>query len=133
MRRTIEVLVLGVVMVGCAADAEPMTAAVRVVSAAAGAPVDVGDACALEVTPDYRSGVNCRLSLVCGETSLFGAQRGGGYAVCTTADRRFLTATDGETTARDGDPSLLLDVEAGTLRWRDGSPEQTVELVIVGG
>ena len=66
------------------------------------------------------------------ETSLFGGHRIGGYAVCTTADHRFLTATATETTGRDGDPALLLDVEAGIIRWRDGRPEQTVELTIDG-
>jgi hypothetical protein len=130
MRRMIAALVLVLIGTGCAADADPMTASVHVASATAGAPVDVGDACTLELTPDFRQGVNCHVSLVCGETSLFGGQRVGGYSVCTTADRRFLTATDGETSAGDGDPSLIVDIEAGTLRWRDGNPEQTVELTI---
>lgn len=134
MRTNVVALVLGLGLlgVGCAADADPITADVHVVSADPGAPVDVGAVCSLEVVPDYRSGVNCHVSLVCGETSLFGGQRIGGYAVCTTADHRFLTATDTETTGRDGDPALLLDVEAGTIRWRDGRPEQTVELTIDG-
>jgi hypothetical protein len=132
MRGTHGIVLLGLMSVGCAADAAPITADVHVVSASAGAPVDVGATCALEVVPDYRSGVNCHVSLVCGDVSLFGGQRIGGYAVCTTADHRFLTATDTETTVRDGDPAFVLDVEAGTIRWRDGRPEQQVELAIDG-
>ncbi len=132
MQKAIAILVLGLALGGCAADADPMTADVHVVSADPGAPVDVGATCELSVVPDFRSGVNCRVSLVCGETSLFGGRRVGGYAVCTTADRRFTTALDTETTVRDGDPAFALDVPAGTIRWRDGRPETTVVLAIDG-
>jgi len=125
----IAIVIILALAAGCAARAEPVEAAGRVVASGTRAPVPRGSRCSLGLWPAWRQGVNCQLRLECGGTDLFGGKRVGGYAVCETRDRHFLRAID-EEPLRDGDPALDLDLRARRVRWRDRDPAATLEIAL---
>ena len=105
---------------GCAADADPVEVDLVVERAGAEAPVGAGAQCTLRAQPAWRQGVNCQIVLSCDGAArdLFGGERAGGYAVCTTAERRFVDALD-DRAASDGDPAIHVDFASGVVTWRD--------------
>jgi hypothetical protein len=125
------VLVFVVVLGGCAADAEPFETDVVVTRAGLASPAPEGTTCLLRMQPAWRSGVNCQVRLTCGDEDLFGGRRVGGYAVCDTDDGAFASADDGERVT-DGDPSLHVDVAAGTIRWAGPHDAEEADLRFEG-
>ncbi len=62
--------------------------------------------------------LNCRVVLRCGDELVYGEALSG-MCACTSADGRILQAEDGSTTAEDGDPAVVVDLDAGTLELSD--------------
>lgn len=82
-------------------------------------PVAAGASCDLEVRPTFGVGEhNCRLSLTCGDASLFGSSKTG-YLLGEVDGGRLQSARDRVPSAEDGDAMLDLDLEEGTLHLSD--------------
>jgi hypothetical protein len=80
----------------------------RVVSDGAPELVAPGDTCTVEVTDVAAGPYDCRISVRCGEHTIYGATLDTGYVHC--AGRAVVR--DMNVTARDGDPAMELDIAA---------------------
>ena len=113
---------------GCMHTAEPVSRAGQVSAARGRAGVAVGEACSIDVTAEARSNLNCRVTIRCGERTLFGGPLLGGYAECGVTGKQYSSALDPMPSARDGDPMLELDLARRTAKVADGGYE--IEIAI---
>lgn len=84
------------------------------------APVAQGAGCQILVESSWGS-YNCRVTVDCGSTRLYGGP-GLGYTSCQVEGGRPVGANDPRDTAEEGDPRLLLDAHARTLVVSDSAP-----------
>ena len=76
--------------------------------------------CDLKVSPGYSKGHNCRVTLVCGGQTAYGAGTQG-FDDCSMVDGHPLTFVDAYPTPSDGDPEINCNLEAGTATLGDTS------------
>ncbi len=98
------------------------------VAHASGIDLSPGEACTVAVSNQSRGGYPCRVTVVCGGVTLYGAPQLGGYAECSARQRRWVRATDDRFASRDGDPWLDLDIDRGTAVVR--TERMTVEVAL---
>lgn len=84
-----------------------------------------GAECWVRVLPVGGGGYNCLVRVTCGDTLLYpdGPQQAG-YAPCDVEDGRVVRGSDSNTSGRDGDPTIELDLGRGQLRVHDATPQQ---------
>jgi hypothetical protein len=88
----------------------------------------VGDTCEVDVLAEARADLNCRVTIRCGERTLFGGEMLGGYAACHVTDGRYDAASDPAPTARDGDPIVEVDVARRFARVADAKYDVQIAL-----
>lgn len=121
-------LVVALSTMGCMHTAEPVSRAGAVSVARGRAGVAVGEACSIDVTAEPRANLNCRVTIRCGERTLFGGPRPGGYAECGVTGGRYSSASDPLPSLRDGDPMLELDLARRFARVADAGYEVQIAL-----
>lgn len=107
----------------------------QVVSPGAPAVVAEGTRCSVEVAPAEGGGdLDCRIVVRCDDRVLYGEDPMTGYATCGVVPSRVV---DANTTDRDGDPAMTLDLASGTVtvEERVGLGVQRVEIALdpIGG
>jgi hypothetical protein len=87
--------------------------------------IHAGDECWVRVLPVGGAGYNCLVRVMCGGTLLYpdNAQQAG-YAPCDVEGGRVVRGSDTNTSGRDGDPTLDLDLRRGDLTVHDVTPQQ---------
>jgi hypothetical protein len=121
-------LMVGLSSLGCMHTAQPISRAGAVTAAAGRAGVAVGTACSVDVTAEPRATLHCRVTIQCGERTLFGGRMLGGYAECGITEGHYSSARDPMPSKRDGDPMLELDVARRFARVSDDGYEVRIEL-----
>lgn len=96
----------------------------RLVSVDGMSDVHAGAECWVRVLPVGGNGYNCLVRVICGDTLLYpdNAQQAG-YAPCDVESGRVVRGSDANTSGRDGDPTLDLDLGRGELQVRDAAPQ----------
>ena len=107
----------------------------HVVSPGEPAVVAEGTRCSVEVAPAEGGGdLDCRIVVRCEDRVLYGEDSRTGYATCGIVPSRVV---DANTTDRDGDPAMTLDLASGTVtvEERVGLSVQRVEIELdpIGG
>ncbi len=121
-------VVVGVASAGCMHTAEPVSRTGRVEAVRGLTGVAVGQTCSIDVAAEARASLNCRVTVRCGERTLFGGANPGGYAACGVTGGRYGSAADPLRSARDGDPALELDLERRVARVTDAGYEVRIAL-----
>jgi hypothetical protein len=100
-----------------------------VTEVAGSAVVDLGDACSVTIEATDDQVLNCRVRVRCGEEVLYGLP-GAGYNRCDGERGRVIAARDGYRTRSDGDPSMVLDLDARRVVVTDTAPDFRVTVSI---
>lgn len=87
--------------------------------------VHAGSECWVRVLPVGGNGFNCLVRVTCGETLLYpDSSQQAGFAPCDIEDGRVVRGSDSNTSGRDGDPTLDLDIRGRHLSVHDEAPVQ---------
>jgi hypothetical protein len=90
----------------------------RVVSSQGYENIGAGTSCTVTVVPVSLSDFSCHVEVVCNGTTVYGTLPTG-YAQCDVSGPELLRASDPETTAQDGDPSIHIDLRRGVAMVSD--------------
>jgi hypothetical protein len=124
-------LLASLALTACARTADPVSCVGEVIRSDGRSGVAVGDVCSVDLAAETRAGLNCRVTIRCGERTLFGGARPGGYADCGVDGARYGSASDERPTSRDGDPAVSVDLAKSHARVTDDVAGYDVEIVLL--